>query len=52
MPKEIIRILLMSDFNIDVLRAYLQNSPMALGDVLTAPFGQVVPILVDQNHPC
>ncbi len=52
MPKEIIRILLMSDFNIDVLRAYLQNSPMALGDVLTAPFGQVVPILIDQNHPC
>jgi len=53
MDKKTFKSLLVSDFNIDILAGYLrndENNPKI--EVVAAPFGQVIPVLVDGNLEC
>ncbi len=52
MSNQSLRILLISDFNIDVMRGYLQNTSLFPStEALTVPFGQVMPMLINRDHP-
>jgi len=47
------RFLLISDFNIDIFRGYLNNdSDFPLVEATAAPFGQVISALVEENMEC
>lgn len=49
--EELPKLLLLSDFNIENLRSYLENLDGAPRvQARTAPFGQVMPALLDPNH--
>ncbi len=53
MNEEKLKSLLVSDFNIDVLAGYLNNDEgLPNIDAAVAPFGQVIPVLVDENMEC
>lgn len=53
MDKKMVRALLISDFNIDVLAGYLSNDKSSPSiETVSAPFGQVIPVLVDGNLEC
>ncbi len=53
MPQKPYSVLLISDFTIDVFSGYLQNEAGS-PEVMTtaAPFGQVIPVLVDKTMEC
>jgi len=53
MDKSKLKSLLISDFNIDILAGYLGNDGNGpLVEAASASFGQVIPVLVDQNMDC
>jgi len=53
MSDQIARFLLISDFNIKVFRGYLTNDiELPLVEATEAPFGQVIPALVEKDMEC
>ncbi|MCX5695203.1 MAG: HAD-IIIC family phosphatase [Candidatus Omnitrophica bacterium] len=50
MDRRKLRALLISDFNIDILKGYLNNDEeLPLLNITVAPFGQVMPILLEEK---